>query len=93
MTRVCTVGHRNACSMLYGRLCRAAAALGYVRAYTYTEDGEDAASVKAAGFVLDGEVDGDRSWDSPGRRREDETLFGPRRRRRVRRFRWRRDLA
>jgi len=34
-----------------------------------------------------------RSWDSPGRRREDETLFGPRRRRRVARFRWRRDLA
>lgn len=36
ITRVCTLGDPNACSILYGALCRAAKALGYQRAVTYT---------------------------------------------------------
>ncbi len=62
---------RNACSMLYGAMCRAGAAMGYVVAYTYTMADEDAASVKAAGFVEDGRRAA-ANWDSPKRRRDPE---------------------
>jgi len=50
LTRVCTLGDRNAASRLYGSLCRAAAALGYRRAITYTLESEPGSSVLAAGF-------------------------------------------
>lgn len=49
ITRVCTLGHTNACSRLYGALCRAGAALGYRRAYTYTLASEPGTSPRAAG--------------------------------------------
>ncbi|HVQ52906.1 MAG TPA: XF1762 family protein [Mycobacterium sp.] len=41
---------RNACSMLYGALSRAARHLGYREVWTYTLPEEDGASVKAANF-------------------------------------------
>lgn len=97
VTRVC-VGekgmHRNACSMLYGAACRAAAALGYRTAYTYTLQTEDAASVRAAGFVLDAVLEARspaRSWGS-SRPRYDETLFGARKVPTGAKVRWRREL-
>lgn len=49
-SRVCTLGARNGCSMLYGALARAAAALGYTRLVTYTREGEPGASLRGAGF-------------------------------------------
>ncbi len=85
--------HKNAASRLYGAVCRMAAAGGYRNAYTYTIEGEDAASVKAAGFVLDAELPARESWSTPGRLRQDETLFGPRLRPRGGKFRWKRVLA
>jgi hypothetical protein len=60
---------KNACSMLYGAMCRAAGALGYLVAYTYTMASEDATSVRAAGFARDGETPA-ASWDRPGRPRD-----------------------
>ena len=42
--------NRNACSMLYGAIRKAAAALGYVKVITYTLESETGASVRAAGF-------------------------------------------
>jgi hypothetical protein len=51
--RVCTVGDKNANSRLYGAMCRAAAALGYLSVITYTRPDESGASLKASGFVLD----------------------------------------
>lgn len=50
-TRCCTTGHENACSRLYGAAKRAAKAIGYRRAVTYTLASENGASVKASGFV------------------------------------------
>src|ERR1035437_1309431 len=35
ITRCATAGAENACSMVYGALCRAAKALGYREAWTY----------------------------------------------------------
>lgn len=53
ITRVCTDGTRNACSMLYGAARKAARAMGYQPIYTYTLPEEGGASLRAAGFTLD----------------------------------------
>lgn len=51
VNRTCTDGTRNANSMLYGAVWRAARAMGYHRCITYTQYGETGASLRAAGFV------------------------------------------
>lgn len=56
------------CSMLYGALCRAGKALGYVEAWTYTLPGENGRSIRAAGFEYQGETSAEE-WDRPGRAR------------------------
>ena len=78
--RVCTDGTRNACSILYGACARAAKAMGYKRVITYTLKSEPGTSLKASGFIYDGEAGG-TSWDMPSRRREVSqiTLFGEKR--------------
>lgn len=58
ITRVCTDGTKNACSMLYGASCRIAKEMGYSRIITYTLKSEDGASLKASNFVNDGEAGG-----------------------------------
>jgi len=50
VTRACTDGTANACSMLYAASWRAAKALGYTCAITYTQDGESGSSLRAAGW-------------------------------------------
>ena len=50
IARIGTVGVKNGCSMLYGALCRAATALGYREAWTYTLPDEPGTSLRAAGF-------------------------------------------
>ncbi len=84
--------YRNAASMLYGAACRMAAAGGYRTAYTYTLAEEDAACGRAAGFELDAELLARPSWDTPTRLRNDETLFGPRKRPTGPKVRWKRSL-
>lgn len=75
--RVCTDGTYNACSMLYGAASRAAKAMGYKRAITYTLQSEPGTSLKASGWIDCGEAGG-LSWNMPSRPREEyqETLFG-----------------
>jgi len=58
VSRCCTLGQPNACSMLYGALRRAASALEYKRVITYTRADEPGSSVRAAGFVCDRESEG-----------------------------------
>jgi hypothetical protein len=69
VVRTCTVGAKNANSMLYGAIWRAARALGYVRMITYTMPEESGSSLRAVGMIEDGMTDGD-SWDRPGRHRK-----------------------
>lgn len=70
ISRVATDESKNACSMLYGSLCRAAKALGYREAWTYTIDGESGVSLKAAGFTCLGMTDGgEHSRPSRARKR------------------------
>lgn len=69
ITRIATDGHPNACSKLYGALCRAAAAVGYRRAITFTRLDEPGTSLRAAGFVDDG-LTREQSWDRPNNPRQ-----------------------
>jgi len=63
ITRVCTDGTRNACSMLYGACRRAALAMGYKHVITYTLPEEGGASLRAAGLRFDGEAGNThRAW-------------------------------
>lgn len=75
VTRVCTLGHKNANSMLYGAIARAAAALGYQRLITYTLKSESGSSLRASGFREDGEVRG-REWTTPSRPRQKSQEVG-----------------
>ena len=73
--RVCTDGVPNGCTRLYGACCRAAAALGYRLAVTYTLDTELGASLRAAGFHRVADVD-ERQWSCDARPRLERDLVG-----------------
>lgn len=72
VTRLCTTGAKNACSMLYGAAARAARAIGYQRIITYTLDTESGASLRAAGWRCAGLAGGKR-WT--GQRRPATDLY------------------
>lgn len=78
VTRCCTDGSRNACSLLYAAAWRAAKALGFSRMLTYTLPDEGGASLRAAGAVRVAETTGG-GWNRPstGRDREDDHPLGP----------------
>lgn len=71
VTRVCTEGARNACSMLYGAARRACKGMGFEKVITYTLASEDGASLRAAGFIPVARVLG-RSWACQSRPRADK---------------------
>ena len=71
ITRTCTLGHPNANSMLYGALCRAAFALGYVRVITYTQGEESGGSLRACGFRVVAQRPARSGWSTPARLRTD----------------------
>jgi hypothetical protein len=72
VTRTCTDGTRNACSMLYAAAWRAARTLGYLRMGTYTLPEEGGASLRAAGWRLVNEAAGGGTWSRDGRPRVDK---------------------
>lgn len=77
ITRVCTLGDRNANSMLYGAICRVAKALGYKQAFTYTLAEESGVSIQAAGFTQDREIpESSTRWNCNARHRLETDLFG-----------------
>lgn len=79
ISRVATQGYENACSCLYGALCRAAKALGYCEVWTYTLKDEPGTSLRAAGFMDMGLTDGGE-WDRPSRSRQASLFPEPKRR-------------
>jgi hypothetical protein len=70
VTRLCTDGTKNVCSMLYSACWRVARNLGYRKLITYILDNEPGTSLNAAGWRLVG-IRGGGSWDRPGRKRVD----------------------
>lgn len=79
VTRLCTDGTRNACSLLYSACARAAQAMGYRRIVTYILDSETGASLKAAGWQLEAHSGGG-SWSRESRGRTDKHPTEPKRR-------------
>ena len=71
VTRLCTDGTPNACSILYAAAARAAKAMGYSRIITYTLDTESGASLRAVGWRCEGSAGG-RQWT--GKRKPDKPL-------------------
>lgn len=71
VTRLCTDGSRNACSMLYSASWRIARELGYKKLITYILGSESGISLKASGWKLLGDAGGG-SWDRPNRSRMDK---------------------
>ncbi|MFQ5503433.1 MAG: XF1762 family protein [Planctomycetota bacterium] len=77
VTRCCTDGTQNACSMLYASAWRAVRAMGYRRLISYTLKSEGGASMRASGYRLVGEIKGS-SWSRPSRPRVDKHTMGQR---------------
>lgn len=71
VTRMCTDGTPNACSMLYGAARRVAEAKGFRRGLTYILSSENGASLRAAGYRELWKTRGG-SWDRDGRPRTDK---------------------
>jgi len=93
ITRVCTDGTRNACSKLYGALCRAAAAIGYEKAVTYTLADEPGDSLRAAGFAVAARLKARPTWNCAARSRVQVDLFGNETRPPGEKLRWERTLT
>lgn len=73
-----------ACTMILGALCRAAKALGYREAWTYTLPEEPGSSLRGAGFVDKG-LTRDEEHDRPSRARRPVEV-------RTKKRRWMREL-
>jgi hypothetical protein len=58
VTRLCTDGARNACSMLYQAAARAGKALGYEKIQTYILESESGTSLVACGWKMTGRSKG-----------------------------------
>jgi len=71
VTRVATDGTKNATSMIYGALARAALALGYTRVITYNEEGESGSALRGAGWRVVAQRPSRSGWDCPSRPRDD----------------------
>jgi hypothetical protein len=74
--RVCTDGTPNACSALYGAVCRQQRAMGYEKAQTFILASEPGTSLRAAGWRPVARSGGG-SWDKPTRRRQDNAPTEP----------------
>lgn len=67
ISRVCTDGVHNGCTLLYGALRRALVALGWKRIITYTLESEPGTGPRAAGFRRVAKVKG-RDWNTGNKR-------------------------
>lgn len=72
VTRLCTEGTKNACSMLYAAAWRVAKNMGYKRLITYILASEPGVTLRAAGFTEIG-LSGGGKWSRPSRERARQT--------------------
>ena len=76
VTRVCTLGHKNVPSMIYGALSRAAFALGYTKIISFILCTETGHSLKCANWKCIGKTAGG-SWHRPSRTRHNDHPLEP----------------
>lgn len=87
VTRTCTDGTFNVNSLLYGACRKIAKAMGYTRLITYTEEGESGASLRAASWIFEKELEPRANWHDSSRKLR--SLRDPDGRGQVKRYRWR----
>lgn len=68
VTRLCTDGSKNACSILYAAVARACEAMGYDKVQTFILPHENGASLRASGWQMEGLSSGN-SWTTSKRSR------------------------
>lgn len=71
VTRLCTDGTQNACSLLYGACARICKEMGYREVITYILESESGISLKASGWEFVAKVKG-QSWNNAKRPRTDK---------------------
>jgi hypothetical protein len=64
----------NCCSMLYAHSAREAERRGFSRIITYIRDDEEGISLRAAGWVCEGRIEG-RGWHSARRSRSNRNAW------------------
>jgi len=75
VTRLASDGTPNSCSMLYGAAARACKAMGFRRLQTYTLPEEGGASLRASGWIDEGEAGGGQWKHTDGKaRRTDQPI-------------------
>lgn len=72
VSRLATDGTTNACSILYGTCARVAKEMGFSKIQTYILESEPGTSLKASGWVNEGEAGGGEGWHSRDGRRDDQ---------------------
>lgn len=72
VVRLVTDGTPNACSILYGAAARAAKAMGFQKIQTYTLPDEGGASLRASGWICEGEAGGGQWKHTDGRARRSD---------------------
>lgn len=87
VSRLCTDGTANACSLLYGAAARTARGMGYEEIQTFILGSESGASLLAAGWEEAGPSKGG-AWSRTGRARGDEAPLEPKVKWRKRLNRW-----
>lgn len=92
VTRLCTDGTYNACSILYGRAARIAKDMGYRKIVTYILQSESGASLKASGWHREASNIGGGSWDCAKRPRKLETDDGKQKYATEQKQRWSKEL-
>ena len=76
VTRLCTNGDKNVCSLLYSACARAAKGMGFESIQTYILEEELGTSLKASGWVFDYTTSG-ATWNRKNRPRKDLNPTGP----------------
>jgi hypothetical protein len=69
VTRLCTNGIKNGCSMLYGACARVAREMGYIKIQTYILNSELGVSLKATGWVMEATTAGGQWKHTDGKAR------------------------
>jgi hypothetical protein len=72
VTRLCTDGTPNACSILYAAAARVAREMGYAKIQTFILDSEPGTSLRAAGWSYEAPSMGGNGWQSRAGRRNDQ---------------------
>ena len=67
VSRLCTDGTYNACSILYAACARTAKAMGFKKIQTYILESEQGTSLKASGWISEG-LCGSETWSGKSKR-------------------------